>query len=117
MNIFSEIILPSVIILIANVFSREYGSYRYEVVTAIFGWIAGSFLTIWLLLSITYFILVLFNSHMQLLYSRQITFQVFALSLVTVLSRDYEKLLKPKAEYFEGKIKLMLAMIAKKMKR
>ncbi|MGE3921075.1 MAG: hypothetical protein AB7F64_09145, partial [Gammaproteobacteria bacterium] len=40
-NPITNIVVPSVIILISNIFSGKHGSYRYEVVSAILGWIGG----------------------------------------------------------------------------
>jgi hypothetical protein len=53
-KIFIDTFVPALIILFANVFGHDYGSERYEKITAIFGWIGGLFLAA----SIVLFILV-----------------------------------------------------------
>ena len=37
MEPFNEYLIPTIIILIANIFSDKHVSYRYEFVTALFG--------------------------------------------------------------------------------
>jgi hypothetical protein len=117
-NNFTEIFIPAVIILIANVFSHEYGSHRYEMITAIFGWTACIFLIVWGVLLIINDFLTVFHSAIYLLKDIQrISCQIFSLCLITSLSRDYEKILKPKSYFFENKLIIFYDSIKNKFKR
>jgi hypothetical protein len=77
-------LVPAVILLAANLMSGRHGSMRYEVVTAVFGWTAGITLTVLLIVSA-----VLPHSPIK-----SYVFQIFAFSMLTALSRDYEKILR-----------------------
>lgn len=74
--------IPAVIIVFSNVFGGEHNSERYSVVTAFFGWLAGIFILLWLLLGIFSFD---FSSYF---------FQVSMFSMITAVSRDYERIFK-----------------------
>jgi hypothetical protein len=101
MNSFLEYYIPAAIILIANIFSGEYGSNSYENITALFGWTS----CIALFISLISPLALLFYPSPVLETTQQISSQVFILSSITALSRDFEKILKPKAHYFRSKIK------------
>ena len=81
----SSQVVPVVIILIANLLNGHHSSLRWETVTAVFGWGVGISLLVWL---IAYIFLPASSA-------TPYTGQVAAFCLVTALSRDYEKLLKP----------------------
>lgn len=91
MDYITGILVPSLIILIANIFSGNYGSYRYECITALFGWTACISLVLYLLVLL---FLVFFPSA-WLQYGKQLLLAVFYFSIITAISRDYEKILKP----------------------
>lgn len=118
MNALTEIIIPGIIIFVANIFSREHGSRRYEIVTAFFGWTATIFLVLGFISYVLSFIFAIYHMHAQILENIQkTTFQIFILALVTAVTRDYEKILKPKALFFEEKIKALYIVFIKKIKR
>lgn len=78
-------IVPAVVILAANLMSGKPGSLRSETVTAVFGWTAGITLLAFLGVTIAGF-------------GRTVApylFQTFVFCLLTVLSRDYERILRP----------------------
>jgi hypothetical protein len=82
---FSSQIVPALIVLIANLMSGPHSSLRWEYVTALFGW--GTLVFLFLGLA----------SH---LLPDSINFGVFFIQascfcLLTALSRDYEKILRP----------------------
>ena len=74
--------IPAAIIMFANVFGGEHNTYRYEKMTALFGWVAG----ISILLS---FMLPLLGDNL-----RGYLLQIGMFSMITAVSRDYEKLFK-----------------------
>jgi|GEM_PF-1846721 len=82
---FSSQIVPSVIILIANLLSGKPGSLRWETVTAIFGWTA--------LISLIGFLIV--QVWMPGNSIKDYLLQICGFSLLTALSRDYERILRP----------------------
>lgn len=82
---FSTQVVPAIIILIANLLSGKHESNRWENVTAAFGWIGGTSLLAYLLLAI-------FTPEMPI---KNYLSQIAGFSILTALSRDYEKLLKP----------------------
>lgn len=77
-------LVPAVILLAANLMSGRHGSRRYEVVTAVFGWTA-------LIAFLAYLIVNAVWSHGPI---KPYLFQVAAFSMLTALSRDYEKILR-----------------------
>ena len=81
----SSQIVPAVVILVANLFSGRHGSVRWETVTAVFGWGAG----IGLLAAVASTVFASTSPMTAYLW------QVAAFCLLTALSRDYEKLLRP----------------------
>lgn len=74
--------IPAAIIIFSNVFGGEHDSQRYSVVTAFFGWLAGICILLWLLLGV-------FSSDFSSYF-----FQVGIFSLITAVSRDYERIFK-----------------------
>lgn len=76
-------VIPAFFVMFANLAGGEHGSEKYEVWTAIFGWTAGVsmvlvFLSLWIWPIATPYLI-----------------QISGFSLLTALTRDYEKLLKP----------------------
>lgn len=88
---FTSILIPTLIIFVTNVFSGTHGSIQYEKMTAIFGWCAGISLSA---LFIVYVLLIPFPLP-WLSYSKNLLAEIFYFSLLTALSRDYEKIIKP----------------------
>ncbi len=78
-------IVPAVIILVANLLSGKHGSLRWETVTAIFGWSAG--------FSLIALLLVTIFAHDSA--AKDYLSQIFGFCLLTALSRDYERILRP----------------------
>jgi hypothetical protein len=78
-------IVPAVILLAANLMGGRHGSNRWEAVTAIFGWTA--------LIGILAVVLVSIFLHDS--WVRDYLVQIAGFSLLTALSRDYEKILRP----------------------
>ena len=84
MDFLSQIV-PAVVVLVANLLSGRHASLRWETVTAVFGWavcvstVAALFVTIFV------------HDH----WIRDYLWQISGFCLLTVLSRDYEKLLRP----------------------
>ena len=81
-------IVPAVIVMLANLAGGSHESPKYEIWTAVFGWtfcvsIVLAFLSGWIWAGATPYLL-----------------QVSGFSLLTALTRDYEKILKP---LFNGK--------------
>ena len=105
-NTFTETFVPATIILIANIFSRDYSSRRYEIITAIFGWTTAIFILAWLICEALkwYYLFRYAQVNQLILNMERITQQIFILSLITFLTRDYEKILKPNAIFIEDKI-------------
>ena len=76
-------IVPAVIVMLANLAGGSHESPKYEIWTAVFGWtfcvsIVLAFLSGWIWAGATHYLL-----------------QVSGFSLLTALTRDYEKILKP----------------------
>jgi len=88
MAVWRDYVIPSLVILLANLLSGPHGTLRWEQVTAIFGW--ASLVGIFGYL-ITVSIVPGLDIHGYFL-------QLAVFSLVTALSRDYEKMLKPIAD-------------------
>ena len=82
---FSSQIVPSAIILIANLLSGKPGSLRWETVTAIFGWTA-------IISLIGFLIIQIFVPYNPI---KDYVLQICGFSLLTALSRDYERILRP----------------------
>lgn len=84
MDISSQIV-PAIIILVTNLMSGKHSTLQWEVVTAVFGW---SFL----ICTIGYILVVYINPE-----SIVVTYllQIAGFCLITALSRDYEKILRP----------------------
>jgi hypothetical protein len=82
---FASQIVPALVVLVANLMSGKHGSQRYEKVTAIFGWLTVLSLALWLML----------RMFLGARVTSQYVFQLAAFSLITALSRDYEKWLRP----------------------
>lgn len=76
-------IVPAVIVMLANLDGGNHESPKYEIWTAIFGWTAGLSL-----------ILVFLSGYLWP-EAKPYLLQVSGFSLLTALTRDYEKLLKP----------------------
>jgi hypothetical protein len=77
-------IIPAAVLLFANLMSGRHGSRRYEMVTAVFGWMAGTSLLAWLI--------ALWTASPQVQFYLA---QVWGFSLLTAVARDYEKILRP----------------------
>jgi hypothetical protein len=82
---FSSQIVPAVIILVANLLSGKHTSLRWEYVTAIFGWGAVISLPAFLV------VIIFFPGSSIANYLGQIA----GFCILTALSRDYERILKP----------------------
>jgi hypothetical protein len=82
---FSSQVVPAAIIIAANLLSGKHSSLRWESITAIFGWGAG--------ISLLAFVLaiIFFPSSSIGTYFGQIA----GFCLITALSRDYERILRP----------------------
>jgi uncharacterized membrane protein YuzA (DUF378 family) len=78
-------IIPAVIVVVANLFSGKHGSFRWETVTAIFGWTA-------IISLIAFFVVSIFQVGSFL---KDYLLQIFGFCLLTTLSRDYERILHP----------------------
>jgi hypothetical protein len=78
-------IVPAVVILVANLLSGRHASLRWETVTAVFGWGAGVSMAALLVAGI-------FARDSAI---TEYLLQVSAFCLLTALSRDYEKILRP----------------------
>lgn len=82
---FSSQIVPAVIVLVGNLLSGKNGSSRWESVTAVFGWTAAVSLVAFLLAAIFF----------PGTPAKDFLLQILAFSLLTALSRDYERILHP----------------------
>ena len=82
---FSSQVVPAVILLLANLLSGKHGSTRWELVTAFFGWVAVVALAAYL------FVATFFPEGP----ARGFLAQISGFSLLTALSRDYERILRP----------------------
>ena len=80
--------IPALIIIVSNVFGGEHDSERYSIVTAFFGWLAGICILLGLLIGF-------FSSDFSSYF-----YQVGMFSMITAISRDYERILKP---FFKSK--------------
>ena len=78
-------IVPAVVILAANLLSDRHASVRWETVTAVFGWTAG----VSIVVAVVLYVIGRDSAITEYLG------QVAAFCLLTALSRDYEKLLRP----------------------
>ncbi len=81
----SSQIVPSVITLIANLLSGEHGSSRWETVTSIFGLTA----------TLSFIGLIIVQVIVPNNTIKNYLIQVSWFSLLTALSRDYERILHP----------------------
>lgn len=79
-----EYIITAVITLVGNLLSGPRGSKRWELVSAMFGWVGAIAMFLWFL-----------NLIFGLEFWKQVLFPVFAFFLTSALVRDYEKILKP----------------------
>lgn len=87
---FSSQIIPAAIIVIVNLVGGNHNSVKYEFISAIFGWLSGIsillyFVAIWVIPEVSDYLL-----------------QVVMFSMITIISRDYERILKP---FFQQKEK------------
>lgn len=82
---FSTQIVPAVIILVANLLSGKHGSLRWETVTAFFGWSAA--------ISFVSFLAVRILARDSA--ANGYLLQILGFCLLTALSRDYERILRP----------------------
>ena len=78
-------IVPALVVLVANVLSGRHGSARWERVTALFGWTAG--------ISLAALLVAIISVRDSVI--TEFLAQIMAFSLLTALSRDYEKILRP----------------------
>ncbi len=78
-------IVPAVVVLLANLLSGRHGSSRWETVTALFGWLGAVSLAVLIGVSI-------FARDAAI---RDYLVQICGFSLLTAITRDYEKLLRP----------------------
>lgn len=84
MDISSQVV-PALIILLANLLSGPHSSLRWEWVTAVFGW--GT---------LVFMVLGLISSAAPKPFDYSLFFfQAAGFCLLTALSRDYEKILRP----------------------
>lgn len=90
-----DVLIPCIVIVISNVCSDYPGGRRWEFISASFGYVAA--------ISLTAVIILPWPSSLEWL--QQIFMQIATFSLVTALSRDYEKIFKPLAEKFFNKKK------------
>lgn len=78
-------IVPAAVVLVANLLSGKQGTLRWEIVTTIFGWTACVSLVLALVVyNVTSF--VVFGNYLL---------QISGFCLLTALSRDYERILRP----------------------
>ena len=84
MEIYSQIV-PAIVILGANLLSGPHGSSRYEHVTAVFGWACVCSFPLAFVASWTD----------QGGFVEFYLWQIFGFSMITSISRDYEKILRP----------------------
>ncbi len=76
-------IVPALIVILANLAGGSHESPKYEIWTAIFGWMASVSL------------ILVFLSGWLWPEAQPYLLQVSGFSLLTALTRDYEKILKP----------------------
>jgi hypothetical protein len=84
MDLASQIV-PAVIMLVGNLLSGKHGSSRWETVTAVFGWVAGVSL-------LAYLLALMFFPGSP---AKEFLMQIAGFSMLTALSRDYERILHP----------------------
>ena len=77
----NEQIIPALVILVANLFGGNHSSTRWELVTAIFGWLSIIGLLGWIIVSFFVNDKELSNYFIQLA----------GFFLITAIARDYEK--------------------------
>lgn len=82
-------IVPAIVLLAANLMSGKHGSGRWEVATAVFGWTAGVSALVCLLLCVLTIWSPIAGS------ARVYLVQIAGFCLLTAVSRDYEKILRP----------------------
>jgi hypothetical protein len=82
---FLDQLVPAVIILVANLMSGPHSSLRWERVTAVFGWTAA----------VSLVLLVASSALFGRTAATPYLLQIAAFSLLTALSRDYERILRP----------------------
>lgn len=88
MDLLTGGLIPTLVILISNVFSDR--SRNYEYITALFYWVAiTGFILYFFLMFVS-----LFFQYPWLQYCKQLWLSVGSFSLFAALSRDYEKRLK-----------------------
>jgi len=85
MDFLSSQIVPAIIVLVATLLSGDHGSSRWEIVTAIFGWVAATSLLFGILAAIFF----------PETTAKHFLFQIFGFSILTALARDYERILYP----------------------
>lgn len=93
MSAFSHHLIPAIIIFISNIFSGSLDSKYYNFITAIFGWTVAIFMP---LMIISHLALIFYSSPLLINIQTYIQ-EIFYFSLVTVLSRAYEPIVKPYA--------------------
>ncbi len=76
-------IVPALVVILANLAGGSHESPKYEIWTAIFGWMASVSL------------ILVFLSGWLWPEAQPYLLQVSGFSLLTALTRDYEKILKP----------------------
>jgi len=81
----SSQIIPAIVLLAANLMSGKHGSFRWEAVTAVFGWTAA--------VSLMAFMASLYIAPNSA--AKGYLFQIAAFCLLTALARDYERILRP----------------------
>jgi hypothetical protein len=85
MDFLSSQLVPAIIVLMASLLSGHHNSIRWETITAIFGWAAALSLALGLLAQV-------FIPESA---ANKFLFQIFGFSMLTALSRDYERILRP----------------------
>ena len=84
MDFLSQLV-PAIVVLAASLLSGPHSSLRWAYVTAVFGWVAAVSLAVFLVVHIA------FPGSSVALY----LFQLFSFCMLTALSRDYERILRP----------------------
>ena len=82
---FTSQIIPALVVLFSNLMSGKQGGHRWEIVTALFGWCGAISLA-------AYFILFVFSTNPAI---KSYVLQFGGFTLLTAVSRDYEKFLQP----------------------
>jgi hypothetical protein len=78
-------IVPALVLLASNLMSGRHGSPRYEGWTAVFGWITAA----------TFLAAVVVTAVAPQSLIKAYLYQISGFCLLTALSRDYEKILRP----------------------